>query len=85
MNKDDLKPLLDKLNIQPTDEWTTIHKFPKGTFICYYYTFKVKNKTYCVSGDSISYVLSSENNPFMPMYSGYSIKELEKEIKGVLK
>lgn len=85
MNKDNLKPMLDKLKIKITDSWTTLHKFPKGTFICYYHTFKVENKTYCVSGDSISYVFSSEDDPFKPLYTGYSIKELEKKIKGVLK
>lgn len=89
MNKDDIKPILDKLHIKPNDKWITIHKWQnihkcaKGTFACYYYTFKRKGITYCVSGDSISYVFSDEEQNYL--YQGYDKKELIKKIKEVLK
>ena len=79
MNKDDIKPILDKLHIKPNDKWQTIHKFTKGTFTCYYYTFKRKGITYCVSGDSISYVFSDEKQNYL--YEGYKKEELIKKIK----
>ena len=88
-NKDRIKPILDKLGITPKDNWVTLHKFKKDEEPdkCYYYTFEHDNKTYCVSGDSISLVFSVENSKcFLPtfLYQGYKETELEEKIRKVI-
>lgn len=85
MNKDKVKEILNELGITPKDNWQTLRKFKDKTDTCYYHTFEHKGKMYCVSGDSISYCFSNENNPFDMIYAGYSIDELKKAIKGVVK
>lgn len=75
-------PLLKELGIKPTDDWVTIHILKGGKKdYCYYYTFEHKGETYCVSGDSISFVFSSKQKT---LYMGYSKEELRKAIKKVI-
>lgn len=84
MNKDRIKPILDKLKIKPTDNWITIHKYPnRKPDNCYYYTFNHKGTTYCVSGDSISLVLSDEKDNYY--YMGFKESELIEAINKILK
>lgn len=83
MNPDRVKPILDKLNIKPTDSWQTIHMYkPNKQDVCYYYSFKSKGLTYCVSGDSYSFCLSNGTKPLI--YMGYDGKALEKIIKKII-
>lgn len=87
-NKDRVKPILEELGITPKDEWKTIHSYlPGERDYCYYYTFIHKDKEYCVSGDSRSFVFSVDVGYYLPMYlyRGYDIEKLKKAIKKVLK
>ena len=81
-----VKPILDRLKIVPTDSWITLHKYKKNEQPdnCYYYTFKHNGTTYCVSGDSISLVFSSEKS-LAPIYMGYDTNKLEQAIKRIIK
>lgn len=82
---DRVKPLLDKLGIEPNDNWITEHILGKGKKdICYYYTFIHEGVTYCVSADSFSCCFSSDID-FKIIYMGYSMKTLEKKILKELK
>lgn len=83
MNEDNIKPILEKNKANITDSWQTLHIFKGIKAMCYYYTFKVKNKLYCVSGDGYSYVLTDEKIKYY--YMGNNVKELEKTIIKVLK
>lgn len=87
-NKDRVKPILEELGITPKDEWKTIHSYlPGERDFCYYYTFVIRDKEYCVSGDSRSFVFSVYENHFFlrTLYEGYDIEKLKKAIKKVLK
>lgn len=87
-NKDRVKPILEEFGITPKDEWKTVHDYRgRPRDYCYYYTFIHKNKEYCVSGDSISFVFSKDSGYFFPemLYQGYDIEKLKKAIKKVLK
>ena len=87
-NKDRVKPILEELGITPKDEWKTFHDYRgRPRDYCYYYTFIHKNKEYCVSGDSLSFVFSKDSGCFFPemLYQGYDIEKLKKAIKKVLK
>lgn len=77
MSKDIVKQLLDELEIETSDHWTTKRKLGDMEFICYYYTFN--DNKYCVSGDGISYVFSNVDGEIL--YVGYSIEKLKKTIK----
>lgn len=80
MNKDNIKSILDKLNIEIKDSWHTIHKFKNITLTCYYHQFYIGDKMYIVSGDGNTYVLTDEN-PFNYIYAGFELKELKNTIK----
>lgn len=88
-NKDRVKPILEELGIEFKDHWKTIHDYHEKaeSDYCYYYTFIHKNKEYCVSGDSFSFVFSQESEYFFPryIYRGYDINELKKAIRKVMK
>lgn len=87
-NEDRIKPILEELGITPKDEWKTVHDYRgRPRDYCYYYTFIHKNKEYCVSGDSISFVFSKDSGYFFPemLYQGYDIEKLKKAIRKVLK
>ena len=79
MSKDIVKQLLDELEIETSDHWTTKRKLGDMEFICYYYTFG----NYCVSGDGISYVFSNTDGDML--YMGYSMEKLKKTIKKELR
>ena len=86
MNHDRLKPLIEKLNIKTCDNWITRHYTPKGVYLGYYYLFEYKNKTYAISDDGRSLVLSYANkyDVFCSyLYNGYDINKLEEAIKEV--
>lgn len=78
--------ILQKLKIDPVDNWTTIHMYKKDGLkdICYYYTFEINEATYCLSADSISYVLSV-NDGFNQLYAGLDDKKVIKILKKLLK
>jgi hypothetical protein len=80
-----VKMILDKLGIKPTDEWQTKHIFKNKNMqdTCYYYTFEHKGITYCVSGDSYSFVFTDED-PFNWIYAGLDEVELEEAIRKVV-
>lgn len=80
---DRVKLILDELGIKPLESWHTIHYFKGNPDKCYYHTFKLNDKCYCVSGDSFSLIFSDEEDNYY--YYGYSDKELKKAIKGVMK
>ena len=79
----EVKMILDKLGIKPTDEWQTKHIFKNMQDTCYYYTFEHKGIIYCVSGDSHSFVLTDEN-PFNFIYAGLDENKLEEAIRKVV-
>ena len=87
MNKDRLKPLIEKYNIKTCDNWITKHvNTPKGELLCYYYLFEYKNKTYGISDDGVSLVLSYANKYDVfcnYLYAGYDINKLEEALKKV--
>ena len=78
-----LEELFKKYNIEIIDNWQVKRNIKGMPSICDYYMFNHKGLDYCISFDSISYVFSDEKGRFI--YMGFSVKELEKELKKVVK
>lgn len=86
MNNDRLKPLIEKLNIKTCDNWITKHMINRELSLCYYYLFEYKNKTYAVSDDDTSLILSYANKYDIfcnYLYIGNDINKLEEALKKV--
>lgn len=86
MNNDRLKPLIEKLNIKTCDNWITKHMLSRELCLCYYYLFEYKNKTYAVSDDGASLILSYANKYDIfcnYLYIGNDINKLEEALKKV--
>lgn len=87
MNTDRIKPLIEKLNIKTCDNWITKRKtFDDGVTLCYYYLFEFKDKTYALSDDGTSLILSYANKYDIfcnYLYTGYDINKLEEALKKV--
>lgn len=81
INKNLIKPLIEKYNLNVKDHWTTEHVYPGNkSLTCYYYVFVLNGHEYCVSGDSESYVFSTTVSI---LYMGYSLSDLEKAIQNI--
>lgn len=88
MNKNRLKPLIEKYNIKVSDKWKSKNPYlVNSENVCYNYIFRHNEKVYYIGDDDKSLILSyaNKNEVFCNyLYSGNDINELEEALKKVI-